>query len=99
MSSAPVEFLVRMEVTGVADLDPGELDRLRAAEALRAAELAATGTLLRVWRPAGGGWRNVGLWTAGDEGELRATLATLPFAPYLRIEVEPLETHPNDPGR
>lgn len=98
MTRRAAEFLVRMEVVGVAAVDPAELDRLRRAEALRAAELADAGVLRRVWRPAGGGWRNVGLWTAADEPALRAALATLPMAPFLRVEVEALAAHPNDPG-
>ncbi|MFW6775005.1 muconolactone Delta-isomerase family protein [Nocardioides sp. CPCC 205120] len=93
------EYLVTMEVVDVDGVPPGELEALRAAESRRAGELAAAGTLVRLWRPAGTGWRNVGLWRAEDDAALEAALASLPFAPHLRTRVEPLAAHPNDPGR
>jgi muconolactone D-isomerase len=92
-----MEFLVEISLAGVEALDPDELDRLRAAEARRARELADEGTLLRLWRPSEPGWRNVGLWEAGSEGELREAIASLPFAPYMTVVCRPLGPHPNDP--
>jgi muconolactone D-isomerase len=93
-----IEFLVEISLSGTDDLDAAELDRLRAAEAVRAAELADEGTLVRLWRPGGPGWRNLGLWRATSETELRATIASLPLAPYMEVVCTELGAHPNDPG-
>jgi len=97
--SAPAtsEFLVEIEVVGEVPAD--RLDDLRRAEGARAAELADAGVLVRLWRPAGEGWRNVGLWRAADRAALDAAIASLPLAPYLSARVRPLSEHPNDPGR
>lgn len=90
------EFLVEMEVVGEVPAD--RLDDLRRAESARAAELAGAGVLVRLWRPAGEGWRNVGLWRAPDRAALDAAIGSLPLAPYLRATVRDLQDHPNDPG-
>ncbi|WP_394617907.1 muconolactone Delta-isomerase family protein [Lentzea sp. JNUCC 0626] len=93
------EFLVEI-TTAFPDLTESEVDTLRAAEAARAAELAASGALVRLWRPAGEK-RSVGIWQATDEDDLRTTvLGSLPFRPYMTaIAVTALDPHPNDPGR
>jgi muconolactone D-isomerase len=93
-----MEFLVEIEVRWPADGDPGRKAALIKAEAERAAELAAAGRLLRLWRVPGR-WANVGLWNAADAGELHEALASLPFFPWLDITVRPLAAHPSDPGR
>ncbi len=91
------EFLVRITTDVPADVPREEVDRLRAAEAVRAAELAATGHLGRLWRPVGE-LTSVGLWRAADEEELRAkVLDTLPLHAWMTSEVTPLTSHPNDP--
>lgn len=94
---AATEFLVELEVVGEVPAD--RLDDLRRAESARAAELAEAGVLVRLWRPAGQGWRNVGLWRAADRAALDAAIASLPLAPYLSAHVRSLSEHPNDPGR
>ncbi|MEJ7754757.1 MAG: muconolactone Delta-isomerase family protein, partial [Candidatus Limnocylindrales bacterium] len=60
-----VEFLVNIEVEWPADGDPQELARLTAAERARGAELAAAGTIRRMWRVPGRR-ANWGLWEAED---------------------------------
>ena len=52
-SEGTVEFLVNIEVDWPADGDPDELARLTAAERARGAELAAAGTIRRMWRVPG----------------------------------------------
>ncbi|WP_209439617.1 muconolactone Delta-isomerase family protein [Streptomyces flaveolus] len=64
------EFLVVLTTTVPEGTDPAEVDRRRAAEAVRAGELAATGHLFRLWRPVGE-LRSVGVWRADDEADLR----------------------------
>ncbi|QMU70615.1 muconolactone Delta-isomerase family protein [Streptacidiphilus sp. P02-A3a] len=93
------EYLVELTTRIPEGTDPAEVDRRRAAEAVRARELAATGHLGRLWRPVGE-LRSIGLWRADDEAELHEkVLGTLPLRPWMTLVVTPLEPHPNDPGR
>lgn len=92
-----MEFLVQIEVHWPPDGDPDERARLAAAEGIRGAELAAAGTIRRMWRIPGR-WANWGIWFAADATDLHAALASLPFFPWLEIAVHPLAAHPSDPG-
>ncbi|MFD0210426.1 muconolactone Delta-isomerase family protein [Streptomyces hirsutus] len=93
------EFLVEITTTVPEGASQEEVDRRRAAEAVRAGELSATGNLARLWRPVGEP-RSIGVWRAADEKELREkVLGTLPLRPWMTLTVTPLEPHPNDPGR
>ncbi|MFE7705926.1 muconolactone Delta-isomerase family protein [Streptomyces sp. NPDC057486] len=92
------EFLVELTTTVPEGTDPAEVDRRRAAEAVRAGELAAAGHLVRLWRPVGE-LRSVGLWRAADEAELyEEVLGTLPLWPWMTAVVTAVQSHPNDPG-
>jgi muconolactone D-isomerase len=92
------EFLVEISTTVPEGTSQDEVDRRRAAEAVRARELAATGNLARLWRPVGER-RSIGIWRATDEAELHEkVLATLPLRPWMNLTVTPLKPHPNDPG-
>ena len=92
------EFLVEITTTVPEGTSQEEVDRRRAAEAVRAKELAAAGNLARLWRPVGE-LRSLGLWRAGDEEELHEkVLGTLPLRPWMTLDVVALESHPNDPG-
>lgn len=92
-----LSFLVSIEVRWPPDGDPARREQLVTAEAGRAAELATSGNLVRLWRIPGR-WANVGLWAAADIDELHACLSSLPFYPWLDITVQPLASHPSDPG-
>jgi muconolactone D-isomerase len=93
------EFLVEITTTVPEGTSQEEVDRRRAAEAVRARELAATGNLVRLWRPVGE-LRSFGIWCAADEDELHEkVLGTLPLRPWMTLTVTPLQSHPNDPGR
>lgn len=93
------EFLVEMTTTIPEGTEQAEVDRRRAAEAVRAKELAATGNLARLWRPVGE-LRSLGIWRAADEAELNEkVLGTLPLHPWMTAVITPLESHPNDPGK
>lgn len=93
------EFLVEITTTVPEGTSQEEVDRRRAAEAVRAKELAATGNLARLWRPVGE-MRSVGLWRADSEDELHEkVLGTLPLRPWMTLDVVALESHPNDPGK
>ncbi|MFD8753536.1 muconolactone Delta-isomerase family protein [Kitasatospora sp. NPDC059577] len=92
------EFLVEITTVIPEGISEEEVDRRRAAEAVRARELAATGHLARLWRPVGER-RSIGVWRAADEALLRAeVLGSLPLWPWMTAVVTPLEPHPNDPG-
>ena len=91
-----MEFLVRIDVHWPADGDARRKARLIEEEAARATELAAAGMLRRLWRVPGR-WANYGIWEAKDATELHAALASLPFYPWLEIDVRPLAEHPSDP--
>jgi muconolactone D-isomerase len=91
--------LVEITTTVPEGTSQDEVDRRRAAEAVRARELASTGHLARLWRPVGE-LRSIGIWRADDEDELHEkVLGTLPLRPWMTLTVTPLESHPNDPGR
>jgi len=94
-----MEFLTDM-VTKVPDGTSTEkVDELRAAEAVRAAELAKKGHLVRLWRPplGPGEWRSIGLFRAANELELREILDSLPLHIWMKVTITPLSPHPNDP--
>ncbi|MEV8323383.1 muconolactone Delta-isomerase family protein [Kitasatospora sp. NPDC056731] len=95
-----MEFLVDM-VTTVPDGTTEEaIADMRAREAGRSRELAAQGTLLRLWRPplTPGEWRTWGLFSAPDEERLEQVLASMPLRVWRQDTVTPLSPHPNDPG-
>ena len=93
------EFLVEISTTIPDGTEAAEVDRRRAAEAVRAAELAAAGQLFRLWRPLGE-LRSLGIWRAADEADLHEkVLGSLPLRPWMDVKVTPLQSHPNDPGR
>jgi muconolactone D-isomerase len=92
------EFLVEITTKIPDGTDPAEVDRRRAAEAVRARELGATGNLIRLWRPVGE-MRSIGLWRAADERDLHANvLDTLPMRAWMSPVVTAVRPHPNDPG-
>lgn len=93
------EFLVELKTTFPEEMAATEIDRLRAAESVRAKELAGQGHLVRLWRPVGE-MRSIGLWRAADEDRLRSeVLGTLPLFPWMTAVVTPVASHPNDPGK
>lgn len=91
-----MEFLVEISVNWPPDGDPDEKKRLIDAESNRAKELARMGVLQRLWRIPGR-WANLGIWSAPDATELHDALDSLPFRPWLEIDVRPLAEHPSDP--
>src|SRR3954470_11887170 len=94
-----MEFLVDMVTT----VPPGTSDEvvadMRVREAARSRELAAQGTLVRLWRPplAPGEWRTWGLFQADGPEQLEQMLASMPLRAWRNDTVTPLSVHPNDP--
>ena len=95
-----MEFLADMMTHVPEGASDSEVDDTKTREATRAAELAAQGHLLRLWKPPvqAGEWRTLGLWSADDERQLQGLLATLPLHVWMTVQVTPLLPHPNDPG-
>ena len=60
-----MEFIVHLQMNWPSDGDPDEFARLTVAEHERARQLAAEGTLKRLWRIPGRR-ANWGLWEAPD---------------------------------
>jgi len=95
-----MEYFVDM-TTHVPDGTPGKaVDAVRSSEAARAAELAAEGYLLRLWRPPAvpGEWRTFGLFAADGDRELDGVLASMPLHVWRTDQVTALSAHPNDPA-
>jgi|SRR5665213_2068789 len=93
-----MEFMVHINNKFPTHSDAELYARLVSQEADRADELATQGVIRKIWRRPGQR-SNVGIWEAQDATILHAALASLPFFPWLEIEVWPLATHPNDPQR
>jgi muconolactone delta-isomerase len=94
-----MEFLTDMVTKVPEGTRTEKVDELRAAEAVRAAELAKKGHLVRLWRPplGPGEWRSIGLFRAANELELREILDSLPLHIWMKVTITPLSPHPNDP--
>jgi muconolactone delta-isomerase len=94
-----MEFLTDMVTKVPEGTSTEKVDELRAAEAVRAAELAKKGHLVRLWRPplGPGEWRSIGLFRAANELALREILDALPLHIWMKVTITPLSPHPNDP--
>jgi muconolactone D-isomerase len=94
-----MEYLADLVTTVPEGTSPATVADVRAAEAVRSAELAEAGHLVRLWRPplAPGEWRSIGLFRAAAEAELRDILASLPLHSWMTVTITPLTPHPNDP--
>jgi muconolactone D-isomerase len=92
-----VEFLVHIEISLPADMEEERRAALTDAEAERAAELRAEGSIQRIWRVPGR-TANVGVWVAEDATELHAKLSSLPLSRWMDITVQPLALHPAEAG-
>ena len=95
-----MEYLVTMTTRVPDGTSQQAVDEIRGREAVRSGELAAQGSLLRLWRPplGPGEWRTLGLFAAADAGQLEEVLASMPLRVWRTDEVTPLSPHPNDPG-
>ena len=70
-------------------------ENLIKAERQRGRELRAMGAIRAIWRVPGDGLRNVGVWRAADEIDLRALIESLPMHAHMRLEITPLLHHPH----
>ena len=95
-----MEFLTELVTNVPEGTDEATVEETKAREARRAAELAAAGHLLRLWKPppVPGEWRTLGLFSADDEQQLQGILTSLPLHVWMTVTVTPLAPHPNDPA-
>jgi muconolactone D-isomerase len=99
MERTDVEFMVFIKnnhPSPVNSKDEIIFNELLEAEAIRAKELNADGTLMRLWRRVGQPG-NVGIWESDSPESLKKAISTLPFSKWLNVEIWPLSEHPNDP--
>ena len=93
-----MEFMVHITNKFPADGDKDLLNQLVKQESARASELATKGVIKKIWRRTGQK-SNVGIWVASNATELHAAISSLPFFPWLEVEIWPLSDHPNDPKK
>ncbi|MFE0424905.1 muconolactone Delta-isomerase [Streptomyces sp. NPDC058953] len=92
-----MEFLVNIRIDWPHGMDPEQKEAVSTAERRRAAELAADGRLVRMWRVPGR-TENWGLWRAADPTELHDIISGLPVWPWMTVTVHALARHPVDPA-
>ena len=86
-------FHVRIEVTIPSQLDRETVERLGKLEHERAADLQRAGKWKHLWRIVGR-FANISVFEVDTNDELHAILESLPFYPYMNIEVAALCRHP-----
>jgi muconolactone D-isomerase len=93
-----MEFLININITWPESLSEERIAEISVAERAMAAELAASGTLVRMWRVPGRR-ENWGLWRANSATEMHEIISALPVWPYMEVRIIPLADHPVDPAR
>jgi muconolactone D-isomerase len=93
-----MEFLVEIQVNFPPDLPAERLAAVVEQEGVRGRELAAAGTIVRIWRIPGR-TANVGIWAGVDADEIHRALTSLPAFPWIDARVTALATHPLEAGR
>nr|3ZO7_A Chain A, 5-CHLOROMUCONOLACTONE DEHALOGENASE [Rhodococcus opacus]3ZO7_B Chain B, 5-CHLOROMUCONOLACTONE DEHALOGENASE [Rhodococcus opacus]3ZO7_C Chain C, 5-CHLOROMUCONOLACTONE DEHALOGENASE [Rhodococcus opacus]3ZO7_D Chain D, 5-CHLOROMUCONOLACTONE DEHALOGENASE [Rhodococcus opacus]3ZO7_E Chain E, 5-CHLOROMUCONOLACTONE DEHALOGENASE [Rhodococcus opacus]3ZO7_F Chain F, 5-CHLOROMUCONOLACTONE DEHALOGENASE [Rhodococcus opacus]3ZO7_G Chain G, 5-CHLOROMUCONOLACTONE DEHALOGENASE [Rhodococcus opacus]3ZO len=91
-------YLVRMTVNLPRNLDPREEERLKASAKARSRTLQEQGQWRYLWRTTGK-YGNISVFDVNSHDELHEILWSLPFFPYLTIDVEPLSHHPARVGK
>ncbi|UIJ56961.1 hypothetical protein LWP59_22665 [Amycolatopsis acidiphila] len=86
-----MEFLVRQQN----NTPPEEREALRPKERARAQELREAGILVKIWRVLGS-TDSIALYEAADADALHEALLSLPTARWMKFQVEPLVTHPQE---
>lgn len=91
------EYLVNIKIEWPRDLSDDVIQRLAVEERKMAADRAAEGHLVRMWRVPGRR-ENWGLWRAANPTQLHDILSALPVWPYMAVTVHPLAKHAVDPS-
>ena len=91
-----MEFLVNININWPEGMDPNFKSKISREEREHAADLAAKGHLVRMWRVPGRR-ENWGLWRAENATEMHDIIASLPVWPWMSVVVHSLAAHPVDP--
>jgi muconolactone D-isomerase len=86
-------FHVRIEVTIPSHVDRETVERLGKHEHERAADLQRAGKWKHLWRIVGR-FAKISVFEVESNDELHAILESLPFYPYMNVEVVALCRHP-----
>jgi muconolactone D-isomerase len=86
-------FHVNMTVRIPHDADPGEIQKLSAAEHERAQELQLQRKWIHLWRVAGK-YANISVFDVESPAELHEILNSLPLYRFMEVEVAALCRHP-----
>jgi muconolactone D-isomerase len=87
-------FHVHMVVSPPQGMDKDAFEKLRAAEKERAQELMSQGKWRHLWRIVGK-YENFSVFDVKDASELHDVLTSLPFFPFMKMEVSALCRHPS----
>ena len=87
-------FHVHMVVSPPQGMDKQAFEKLRNDEKARAQELMRDGKWRHLWRIAGK-YENHSVFDVRDAGELHDVLTSLPFFPFMKMEVTALCRHPS----
>jgi muconolactone D-isomerase len=87
-------FHVHMVVSPPQGMDKDVFEKLRAAEKARAQELMQQGKWRHLWRIAGK-YENFSVFDVKDASELHEVLTSLPFFPFMKMDVTALCRHPS----
>jgi muconolactone delta-isomerase len=95
-----VEFFTTFVLDVPAGTASATVDDVTAQEAARTRELAAVGTLERLWKLPAADSRThaLGLWQATGLEQMDEVLGSLPMIPWLTVETVALSPHPSDPA-
>ncbi len=87
-------FHVHMVVTPPEGMDKKSFEGLKLNEKARAQELMRQGKWRHLWRIAGK-YENYSIFDVKDAGELHDILTSLPFFPFMTMDVTALCRHPS----
>jgi muconolactone D-isomerase len=83
-----------MVVSPPQGMDKDAFEKLRSAEKMRAQELMRQGKWRHLWRIAGK-YENYSIFDVSDATELHDILTSLPFFPFMKMDVTALCRHPS----
>ena len=86
-------YLVNIEVH-LPEMPAEQAADLKRREGEQAHELQRQGYMQQIWRTVGR-TANWSIWSADDNDALHAAISSLPYFPWMDIQVIPLAQHPN----
>lgn len=87
-------YCVKMDVNIPREIEPAEVERIKAAEKQRAFDIQQAGKWPHLWRVVGQ-YSNISVFDVESNDELHELLSSLPLFPFMTIQVTPLARHPS----